>query len=100
MLVEMTMYPLGETHVGKDLAEIMKTVNDSSLPYRLTPTGTCIEGEWDEVMALVKRCHQQMRRHSSHVVTSVTIEDEEGATNKLRENVASVEQKVAFSIPR
>ena len=93
MLVELSINPLGRgTHLSKDLGEILKIIDDSKLPYSLTPSGTCIEGDWEEVMALVKRCHQQARSVSSHVMTTIRIEDEEGATDKLNENVVAVER--------
>jgi len=101
MLVELSTDPLGRgPHLSHDLAEILKIIDDSGLRYCLTPFGSCIEGEWDEVMALVKRCHEQARRGSSHVMTTLRIDDEAGATNKLNENIASVERAVGHKLQR
>ena len=101
MLVELSIDPLGRgTHLSHDLAEILKIIDESHLRYSLTPFGTCIEGEWDEVMPLVKRCHEQARVSSSHVMTTVRIEDEAGATDKLNENIASVERIVGHELKR
>ena len=99
MLVELSINPLGRgTHLSKDLAEILKIIDDSGLPYCLTASGTCIEGNWDEVLGLVKRCHQQARAASSHVMTTLRMEDEEGATDKLTENIAAVERAAGRSL--
>ena len=93
VLAELTITSLGRgTHQSRDLADLLKIIDQSQLPYTLTPCGTCIEGDWDEVMAIVKQCHQQARSVSTHVMTTIRIEDEEGATNKLTENVAAVER--------
>ncbi|MEW6212859.1 MAG: MTH1187 family thiamine-binding protein [Acidobacteriota bacterium] len=93
MLVELSVTPLGRgTHISQFLAPILKVIDDSGLCYVLTPSGTCIEGDWDEVMEVVKQCHQQARKLSTHVMTTVRIEDEEGATDKLNENIVSVER--------
>jgi len=93
MLVELTINPLGRgTHMSKDLAEILKIVDASGLPYCLTPFGTCIEGDWDQVMELVKQCHACAKACSHHVMTSIQIEDEDSASNKLEENVAALER--------
>jgi uncharacterized protein (TIGR00106 family) len=101
MLIELSIHPLGRgTHLSQDLAEIMKIVDGSGLNYCLTPMGTCIEGEWDHVMALVKRCHEQARLRSMHVITTVRIDDEAGATDKLIENIASVERAVGHQLNR
>lgn len=101
MLVELSINPLGRgPHISRDLAAILKLVDDSGLRYVLTPFGTCIEGQWDEVMSLVKRCHEQARRMSPHVLTTVRIEDEELATDKLHENIASVERAAGRELRR
>ena len=101
MLIEFSVLPLGgDTHLSSEIAEALKIVDDSGLPYQLTPAGTCIEGDWDEVMAVVRRCHERMRQVSPHVVTSIRVEDDQGATDKLRRNVASVEEKAGRKLGR
>jgi len=101
MLIELTITPLGRgTHLSEDLAEILKIVDNSSLRYALTPFGTCIEGDWDELMAVVKLCHDRARSFSEHVFTTIRIEDESGAANKLIENVRVVEQFAARPLHR
>ena len=44
------------------------------------------------MMAVVKRCHDRERSLSSHVMTTLRIEDEEGGVDKLNENIAAVER--------
>ena len=92
--MEHRINPLGlGTHLNKDLveilkmAQILKMIDDSRHRYCLMPSATCIEGDWDEVMALFKLCHEQARSLSSHVMTTIQIEDEAGATDKLNENI-------------
>ena len=93
MLIELSINPLGRgSHLSKDLAEVLKIIDDSGIRYCLTPSGTCIEGDWDEVMELVKLCHERARALSSHVLTTIRVEYEEGATDKLNENIASLER--------
>jgi uncharacterized protein (TIGR00106 family) len=95
MLVEISIIPVGgDAHLSDQIAEVLRIVDKSGLPYQLTPAGTCIEGDWDAVMALVRQCHEQVRTHASHVFTTIKIEDEAGAENKLMKNVASVAEKV------
>ena len=94
MLIELSILPLvGDGHISDELADVLKLIDSYGLPYQLTPTATCIEGEWNEVMELVRQCHNRVRSKSSHVVTFIKIEDEQGVTDKLSRNVSSVEQK-------
>jgi uncharacterized protein (TIGR00106 family) len=101
MLVELSIIPVGTSeHTSNELGEALKLIDESGLRYELTPSATCIEGEWEEVMAVVRLCHERVRAHCPHVVTTIKIEDEAGATNKLTDNIASVEEKAGRSLRR
>ena len=56
MLVAFSVTPLGVgDSVGDLVAEAVRVVRASGLPNRTDAMFTTIEGEWDEVMAVVKR---------------------------------------------
>ncbi len=97
----MSIIPLGgDTHLSDELAEVLKIVDESGLPYQLTPSATVIEGEWDEGMSLIRRCHDRAREMSAHVLTTIKIEDEQGGRDKLTRNVVAVEEKVGRKLGR
>ncbi len=99
MLVEFSIIPVGrDASMSDEVAEVLKIVDTTGLPYQLTPTGTVIEGEWAEVMSTIKMCHDRLRDRHSHLVTTIKIEDEEGATNKLESNITSVEEKLGRTL--
>jgi len=101
MLVEFSIIPLGaNTHLSPEIAEALKIIDESGLPYQLTPSATCIEGGWNEVMAVIQNCHARLRQTCPHVITMIKIEDEEGAKDKLTRNIASVEEKVGHPLRR
>lgn len=101
MLVELTIIPIGTgTHLADQLAEIVGIVDRSGLSYQLTPSGTCIEGEWDDVMPIIRQCHDHARRKAGHIQTVISIEDEKGAKNKLRLNVEALEKKLGHAAHR
>ena len=57
LLIELSMSPMDQgPSVSKWVARALEIIDRSGLDYRLGPMGTCIEGEWDEVMAVVRRC--------------------------------------------
>lgn len=71
MLFELSITPLGgDEHLSHELAEVLKIVDESGLPYQLTPTATCIEGAWDEVVPLIRRCHDHARANSRYASQS------------------------------
>jgi len=94
MLFEVSVIPLGgDIHLSDELGDVLSVIDRSGLPYQLGPGSTCIEGDWDEAMALVRDCHREARRTSKHVITLVKIEDDEGQSGKLLSNVTAVEEK-------
>lgn len=97
MLIELSIIPTGDVHLSGVLAEVLKKIDSSGVPYQFTPTGTCLEGDWDTVMALSHACHQIARHHSPHVITTIRIDDD-GDTNKLSRNLRSVEQKAGRAL--
>lgn len=54
-LVAVAIAPFGVgDELAKEVAEVVKVIRESSLPNRTTSMFTEIEGEWDEVMKVVK----------------------------------------------
>ena len=61
MLAELTIIPLGRgQHISSAIAPAISLIETSGLPFQLTPSGTCIEGDWDRVMP-----HPSMPRSGS-----------------------------------
>jgi uncharacterized protein YqgV (UPF0045/DUF77 family) len=56
--------------------------------------GTVIEGEWDEVFAVVKRCFDQMRRDCNRISISIKADYRKGAKGRLTSKVRSVEKRL------
>jgi uncharacterized protein (TIGR00106 family) len=93
MLVEFSIYPLGEgSHIREEIAEVLKVIDVSGLAYQLTATSTIVEGEWAEVMRFVYTCHERLRERSDYVVTFIKIEDQNNETRQLVHNVGAVEE--------
>lgn len=95
MLAEFSVTPIGAGEsVSRYVAECLKLVVESGLDYRINPMGTGIEGDFDEVMALIARCHKAVRKSCRRVSTIIKIDDREGAKGAITKKVASVESRV------
>ncbi|MEA5091798.1 hypothetical protein SDC9_24350 [bioreactor metagenome] len=54
-LIAVAIVPCGNSEeVSAEVAEVIKVIRDSGLPNRTSSMFTEIEGEWDEVMKVVK----------------------------------------------
>ena len=93
MIAEFSIVPVGKgEELAKLVAGIVDIIDKSGLPYQLTAMGTLVEGEWDDVLALIKECHFKMRRQGARVLTRISIDDRENAVNRLTGKVRDVEK--------
>jgi uncharacterized protein (TIGR00106 family) len=94
VIAEVSIVPFGQgVSLSRSIAKILRMIDDSGLDYQLGPMGTCIEGDFDAVMALISRCHKQMRRESVRVLTTIKIDDRQGSRQALQKKVQSVVKK-------
>ena len=93
MLAIFSTFPVdkGES-MAKDVAEVIALIDSSGLSYQTTAMGTMVEGEWDDVMSLIKKCHHELRGNSRRVYTQITIDDRQGAQNRITGKIADIEK--------
>ena len=95
MVADFSIMPVGAGEsLSGDVAEAVRLVTQSGLPYRVGPMSTSVEGPWDEVMALIKRCRDRMLERHNRVYLTIRIDDRKGATGRLAAKVEAVEQKL------
>ncbi|HEU4683724.1 MAG TPA: MTH1187 family thiamine-binding protein [Nitrospira sp.] len=93
VLLEFSMSPLGKGEsVGKYVARSLDIIDKSGVAYRLNPMGTVLEGDWDEVMDVVKRCYERMKKDCNRISCSIKIDYRKGHEGRLVSKVASVER--------
>ncbi len=95
VLLEFSMSPLGEGEsVSQYVARSLEIVDASGLDYRLHAMGTVLEGEWDDVFDVVKRCYEAMSVDCDRVSCTIKIDARKGASGRLTAKVQSVEDKL------
>ena len=99
MLAEFSIVPLGKGEgVSQYVAECLRVVEGSGVEYRVNPMGTVLEGDFDEVMAVICECHKRVASMASRVLTTVRIDDRRGVEGALDSKVRSVEQKLGVEL--
>lgn len=92
MLASFSIVPIG---VGEELrehiAKVLDLIDKSGLAYKLGAMQTTVEGEPDEVMALIVKCHRLMLDIAPRVLTHIAIDDRKGASGRLEGKVKDVE---------
>ena len=101
MLAEFSIIPIGAgSSIGDRLAEVLRIVDASGIPYKINPMGTVVEGEWDEVIRLIKKCHKTVMKTGERAVTTISIDDRKGKPNRIEEKVKSIERRIGKSLKK
>jgi uncharacterized protein (TIGR00106 family) len=92
MLAQFTVHPMDETHLSKDVAQMMKILDREDVKYCLGPMGTAVEGDWYHVMSAIRSCHDEMLKRHARVITTITVDERKNRPHHLHEIVPIVEE--------
>lgn len=99
LLAEISMWPMDKgVSVGAHVARVLDVIDQSGLPYKLGPLGTCVEGEVDEVLKLIADCHKVLEADSDRVMCNVKMDWRRGRSGRIEGKVQSVEDKLGRSL--
>ena len=91
MVVFFSIVPIGAgQELKQQVSEVVGIIDRSGLPYRLTAMGTEVEGDWDEVLQVVRKAHDTGRRFTGRVLTHVAIDHREVFHGRLKGKVHDV----------
>ena len=99
VLLDFSMTPLGKGEsVSSYVARCLEVIAASGLDYRLHAMGTTIEGEWDDVLAVVRRCFQVLETDCNRISCSIRIDYRKGPPGRLLSKVQKVEALIGRTI--
>jgi len=100
-LAEVSMFPVGEgVSLSKWVGRCLKIIDGSGLRYQLNPMGTVIEGDYDEVMEVIRKCHMAVLEDTERVSTYIKIDDRKGTKKAMLKKVQSVEERAGRPLSR
>jgi len=80
--------------VSPYVARAASVIRDSGLAHALGPMGTTIEGEWEQVMALVEACFRELEQDCDRVYLSLKIDYRKGPAGRLAGKVDSLRRSM------
>ncbi|MFD9939321.1 MTH1187 family thiamine-binding protein [Nonomuraea sp. NPDC050547] len=93
MIVAFSITPLGVGEgVAEPVARAVKVVRESGLPNRTDAMFTTIEGEWDEVMAVIKQAVDAVKEVAPRVSIVLKADIREGVTDGMTSKLDSLER--------
>jgi uncharacterized protein (TIGR00106 family) len=96
VIAAFSVTPIGAGEdVGELVAEAVRVVRESGLPHRTDAMFTSVEGEWDEVMDVVRRAVAAVEAGAPRVSLVLKADIRPGVTDGLTDKVATVERYLA-----
>ena len=93
-LMEFSIIPLDQgSSFSAPVAQVLTLVAESGLDYQLTPMGTIVEGEWDDLWSLLTRCFRTLEKDSDRISLQVKFDYRKGPGGRIKSKVRSVELK-------
>ena len=101
MLAVFSIVPIGlGSSIGDEVAKVLRIVDASGLSYKINPMGTVVEGEWNEVMNLIRKCHSTVMKTGERAMTTISIDDRKGKPNRIEQKVKSIEKRIGKSLKK
>ncbi len=97
VMIDLCVVPIGVgVSVSKYIAECQKIFQEAGLKTSLHAYGTNIEGEWDEVFAAVKRCHEVVHEMGApRITTTIKAGTRVDREQSMEDKVQSVQEKLS-----
>jgi uncharacterized protein (TIGR00106 family) len=95
MIAEFSIVPIGEGEsLSAHVAQAFKVIEESGIAHEHHAMGTNLEGEWDDVMGVIKACRDRLLETSNRVSLSIKIDDRKGPHDRLSCKVESARRKM------
>jgi uncharacterized protein (TIGR00106 family) len=98
MIAAFSITPLGVgDSVSTAVADAVRLVRASGLPNETNAMFTNVEGEWDEVMSLIKHCVEKVGESAPRVSVVIKLDLRPGAIDALVHKVQAIESHLDAS---
>jgi uncharacterized protein (TIGR00106 family) len=96
VIVDFCLVPLGVgVSVSKYIVECEKILTKAGLKTQMHAYGTNIEGEWDEVFAAIKRCHEYIHEMGvPRISTTIKLGTRTDREQTMEDKIRSVQEKL------
>jgi uncharacterized protein (TIGR00106 family) len=96
VMIDICIVPLGVgVSVSEYITACQKVLQKSGLKHQMHAYGTNVEGDWDEVMAAVKQCHEVVHQMGApRITTSMRLGTRTDREQTMDDKIQSVEDKL------
>jgi uncharacterized protein (TIGR00106 family) len=98
-MVDFCVVPLGVgVSVSSYVAECQRVLTELGLPHQMHPYGTVVEGDWDQVFAALRLCHERVHAMGApRISTSIRLGTRTDRDQSMQDKLDSVQRLLAKS---
>ncbi len=96
VIMDLCVVPVGVgLSVSKYVAACSKIITDAGLKSQLHAYGTNIEGDWDQVFDVVKKCHEKVHEMGApRITTTIKVGTRTDKEQTMEDKITSVKEKL------
>jgi uncharacterized protein (TIGR00106 family) len=99
VILDFSLVPIGVgVSLSKYVVECEKVLQEAGLKTQLHANGTNVEGDWDEVFAAIKRCHERVHEMGApRITTTIKLGTRIDRAETMEDKLRSVQEKLQGS---
>ena len=95
VVIQFAIFPMDKgTRVSPYVARAARIIRDSGFRYEIGSMGTCIEGEWEEVIGVATRCFEDLKNDCDRIYATITADYRKDSYGRIESKVKSVERRI------
>jgi len=101
VLLEFSIYPIGKGEsLSRYVSRAVEIISKSGLSYKVGPMGTAIEGDLDEVLDVIRKCFNAMKRDCHRIDFHIKGDYRKGRRGAIDGKVRSLEKKLKHPLKK
>lgn len=93
IVMEFSIFPLGKGEsVGQYVARCIPIIESSGLDYQFHAMGTIVEGEFDDLVRLLKACFEALAADCDRIECAIRMDYRKAPPGRIQAKVESVER--------
>lgn len=95
MLFNISMFPIGSgDNLSHSVAQVVDEIDQADLDYQLSAMSTVVEGDWDDVMPVIRRAYERMVAANDRVYLTIAVDEHNKGTSRLHGAVEDIDREL------
>jgi uncharacterized protein (TIGR00106 family) len=101
VLLEFSIFPIDKgVSLSPYVSRCLDIVDRSGVPYKINPMGTVLEGDWDQVFGVVKKCYEDLAKDCDRIEVAIKVDARKGPKGALDDKVKSIESTLGRTLKK